>query len=71
MGDDVLPKEIEKPQFKPVMSLHSRISHLKKVPKGETLGYSRTFVTKKDSIIATIPIGYQDGYRVRFQTKVG
>jgi len=62
LGDDVLPKEIEKPELKPVLSLHTRIAHLKRVPKGETLGYSRTFKTEKDSIIATIPIGYQDGY---------
>lgn len=61
LGDDVLPKEVEKPLLKPVLSLHTRIAHLKKVPKGETLGYSRTFETKKDSLIATIPIGYQDG----------
>ena len=61
LGDDVLPKEIEKPLLKPVLSLHTRITQLKKVPKGETLGYSRTFTTKRDSLIATIPIGYQDG----------
>jgi alanine racemase len=42
------------------MSLHSKIAYLKKVPKGETLGYGRTFVTKKDSLIASIPIGYHD-----------
>ena len=63
LGGDVLPKEIIKPELKPVLSLHTRIAHLKKVPKGETLGYSRTFETEKDSMIATIPIGYQDGYR--------
>jgi len=62
LGDDILPKNIEKPELKPVMSLHTQIAHLKKVPRGETLGYSRTFTTEKDSIIATIPIGYQDGY---------
>lgn len=62
LGDDVLPKNIEKPELKPVMSLHTKIALLKRVPKGETLGYSRTFKTQKDSIIATIPIGYQDGY---------
>lgn len=62
LGGDVLPKEIEKPALKAVLSLHSKITHLKKVPKGETLGYSRTFSTEKDSLIATIPIGYQDGY---------
>ncbi len=63
LGGDVLPKEIVKPELKPVLSLHTRIVHLKKVPKGETLGYSRTFRTDQDSIIATIPIGYQDGFR--------
>jgi len=45
-----------------VMSLYSRITNLKTVPKGESLGYSRTFVTERNSLIATIPIGYQDGY---------
>lgn len=62
LGDDVLPKGIEKPLLKPVMSLHSAIAHLKSVPKGETLGYGRTFKTERTSLIATIPIGYQDGY---------
>ncbi|MDQ3179912.1 MAG: alanine racemase [Acidobacteriota bacterium] len=69
LGDDVLPKEIEKPPLKPVLSLHTRIAHLKKVPAGETLGYSRTFTTKKDSLIATIPIGYQDGLTRRLSNK--
>lgn len=62
LGGDVLPKNIEKPELKAVMTLHSKITFLKRVPKGETLGYSRTFQTEKDSLIATIPIGYQDGY---------
>jgi alanine racemase len=61
LGDDVLPKEVIKPELKPVMSLFTRIAHLKKVPKGETLGYSRTYQTREDSLIATIPIGYEDG----------
>ncbi len=69
LGDDVLPKEIIKPELKPVLSLYSRIAHIKNVPKGETLGYSRTFVTEQDSIIATIPIGYQDGYRRSLSNK--
>jgi len=62
LGGDVLPKEIDKPELRPVLSLYSRIALLKKVPAGETLGYSRTFETKRDSLIATVPIGYQDGY---------
>lgn len=63
LGGDVLPQGIIKPELKPVMSLHTRITHLKRVPKGETLGYSRTFTTEKDSLVATVPIGYEDGYR--------
>ncbi len=63
LGDDVLPKAAAKPELKAVLSLHSRIAQIKKVPKGETLGYSRTFTTLRNSVIATVPIGYQDGYR--------
>lgn len=61
LSGDVLPNGVVTPELKPVMSIKTRISHLKKVPKGETLGYSRTFQTERDSLIATIPIGYEDG----------
>jgi len=59
---DVLPPHVDPPPLRPVMSLHSRIVLLKKVPKGEKLGYGCTFETQRDSMIATIPIGYDDGY---------
>jgi alanine racemase len=62
LGGDILPKEIAKPELKPVLSLYSRVALLKTIPAHETLGYSRTFETARDSIIATVPIGYQDGY---------
>ncbi len=62
LGGDVLPKDIEKPELKPVLSLFTQIAHIKKVPAGNSLGYGRTFTTKRDSLIATIPIGYHDGY---------
>lgn len=62
LGGDVLPDGIDKPELKPVMSIHSQIAQLKVVPQGESLGYSRTFITKRESVIATIPIGYNDGY---------
>lgn len=63
LGDDVLPDWTEKPKLKPVLSLYTKISLIKKIKKGETLGYGRTFRAERDSIIATIPIGYQDGYK--------
>lgn len=50
------------PKVLPVMTLHTKIAFLKNVPKGESLGYSRSFTLEKDSLIATIPIGYEDGY---------
>jgi alanine racemase len=59
---DVLPKNINPPKFKAVMSLHTKVTLLKRVLKGETIGYGRTFKAEKDMLIATIPIGYQDGY---------
>ncbi len=62
LGDDILPKNIEKPQLKPILSLRSRVSNLKKIPKGESLGYGRTFTTGRESLIAAVPIGYHDGY---------
>ena len=50
------------PGLLPVMSLHSRISMLKWVPAGETIGYGCTFEASRRSLIATLPVGYHDGY---------
>jgi alanine racemase len=47
---------------RPVLSLVTRIASIKKVPAGVSISYGRTFVTKRESLIATIPIGYADGY---------
>lgn len=60
---DVLQPDPDAAQLKPVMSVHSRIILLKRVGRGEQLGYGCTFETKRESLIATIPIGYDDGYR--------
>jgi alanine racemase len=48
--------------LKPVLSWKSRIAQIKKVKKGESVGYGRTWYAKKDSKIAIIPVGYYDGY---------
>jgi alanine racemase len=66
---DVLPANIKSPALRPVMSLHSRIMLLKRVPAGEKLGYGGTFETSRESIIATMPIGYDDGYRRAFSNR--
>lgn len=48
--------------IRPVMTLRSNIILLKSVPEGTTISYGRTFTAKRRSTIATIPIGYADGY---------
>jgi len=59
---DVLPPSTSDAELLPVMSLYSRISLLKWVPPGETIGYGCTFEASRKSLIATLPIGYHDGY---------
>lgn len=48
--------------IKPVMNWKTSIVHLHNVSKKTGISYGRKFVTKRDSIIATIPVGYADGY---------
>jgi alanine racemase len=50
------------PDLRPVLSLVTRIAFLKEVAVGTPISYGRTFVTTRKSVIATLPIGYADGY---------
>ncbi|HMV47697.1 MAG TPA: alanine racemase, partial [Blastocatellia bacterium] len=59
---DVLSPRLEPLPLKPVLSLKSRIVLLKTVPVGTPLGYGCTFTTSRESRIATLPIGYADGF---------
>jgi alanine racemase len=49
-------------RLKPIMTLKTRIHFLKSVPSGMRISYGGTFETKRESLIATLPIGYADGY---------
>ncbi|MBR5782785.1 MAG: alanine racemase [Clostridia bacterium] len=46
----------------PAMSLHAKVTFVKRVPAGTTVSYGSTFVTERETVIATVPIGYADGY---------
>lgn len=59
---DILPPLAEPPALRSVMSLRSRITLLKRVPQGETLGYGCTFEAARETTVATLPVGYHDGY---------
>ncbi len=48
--------------IKPALKLKTHVVYVKKVPKGTTISYGRTYVTDSERIIATIPVGYADGY---------
>ncbi len=55
--------ELHRPaDLRPVMTFKSKIIQLKEVPKGQPIGYGRTFVMQDPGRIATIPVGYDDGY---------
>lgn len=51
-----------KVQLKPVLSLKSRIIYIKVVPKGQEIGYGGTYTTTRNTRLATVCIGYGDGY---------
>lgn len=57
-SDDVR-KTIE---LRPAMKLVAHIVYLKRISAGVSIGYGREFVAKRDSLIATLPLGYADGY---------
>ncbi|NLC11069.1 MAG: alanine racemase, partial [Firmicutes bacterium] len=47
--------------LKPVLSLKSRLAFIKKVPAGFPVSYGRTYYTRSDTVLATVPVGYADG----------
>ncbi|MBM4347604.1 MAG: alanine racemase [Deltaproteobacteria bacterium] len=56
-------------KLKPVLTLKTRIHFLKSVPAGSRISYGGTFVTRRESLIATLPIGYADGYSTRLSNQ--
>lgn len=59
---DVLP-------LKSVMQFKTEVVFLKQVPPGMSIGYGRTFTTSQKSLIATLPLGYADGYHWSLSNK--
>ena len=60
---------VDEIKLKPVMSLVSKIAFLKEIEKGETIGYGATFKAKGSMKIATVPVGYADGYMRNLSNK--
>ncbi len=58
-SDDVCK---DKMKLQPVMSLKSHVSYIKELEAGRAISYGGTYVTPERQLIATIPVGYGDGY---------
>lgn len=46
-----------------ILTLKTKIVQIRKIKKGESVGYGRTFVAKREMYIAALPVGYADGFR--------
>jgi alanine racemase len=64
--DPGTPRTIE---LKPGLSFLTRVSFVKKVTAGTSIGYGRTWIAPEDTWIATIPAGYADGFNRLFSNK--
>ncbi len=60
-------KDVEK--LRPALSLKTKVAFLKTIPKGRTLSYARTYKTEKEMKVATLPVGYGDGYPLSLSNK--
>lgn len=58
-SDEVVQSNLE---LRPALSLRARITHVQTVPAGTGVSYGSTFVTARESVIATVPVGYADGW---------
>ncbi len=56
------PTGLPKVNLKPLLSLKTKIVFVKRVPKDSGISYGLTYITKKDTTVVTLPIGYGDGY---------
>lgn len=54
--------KLDFPQLEPILEWRTRVVFVKKISQGESISYGRTYTADKDRIIATLPLGYADGY---------
>jgi alanine racemase len=49
-------------ELRPAMSLRSRVTHLRRLDRGEAVSYGHRYRLERDATVATVPVGYADGY---------
>lgn len=65
-GYEASSNTLEKIDLKPVAKLKSKITFLKTVAEWTSIGYGRSYITTRETKVATVPIGYADGFRRTF-----
>ncbi|MGN0015979.1 MAG: alanine racemase [Candidatus Avelusimicrobium sp.] len=55
--------------YEPVLSFKTRVVYVKDVPAGSSISYGRSFIAQKAMKVATLPVGYGDGYLRAFSNK--
>ena len=59
-SDEVDPALLK---LRPALQFLSRVTHVKTLPAGQEISYGGTYTTTRETVVATIPVGYADGYR--------
>jgi alanine racemase len=62
-GLDPFQRDAAAQELEPALELSSYVAEVKPCPAGESAGYGRRFVAERDTVLATVPIGYGDGVR--------
>ena len=57
--------------FENVLQMHTTIAQIRTIAKNETVGYNRSGVVEKETVIATVRLGYADGYSRKFGNRKG
>lgn len=68
-GYHTLPRSMPAPDLKPVLTLKTCLAQLRTIPAGGTVSYNATFVAKRATRVAVLPIGYADGYNRRLSNR--
>lgn len=62
-GLDPFHEDAAARELHPALSLHSYVASVRPLAGGESAGYGRRFTAERDTLLATVPIGYGDGWR--------
>ncbi|MBK9306322.1 MAG: alanine racemase [Nitrospira sp.] len=68
-GYHTLPSSVRPPDLRPILSLTTRIVQLKLIQPGQTVSYNRTFMARRPTRVAVLPIGYSSGVSRRLSNR--